>query len=168
MQVINGLSPVRIAVNHDPISIVGNPKLHGQPLRGQHHFPQQALIILISLIQRRQSPVGHDKNVNWRNGIDVMECRHILILVDDPCRDLPAYDPAEYGVARLVWHSDSIDDRSVVSRPALTSFYWFSLGGAVTCTFLNEISVPGLSRSVRASNPISPVANVFSSRCSIN
>jgi hypothetical protein len=97
VQVIDLLSAVPVAVDDEPVAILGDALAAREVARDDEHMTDQCLIAVGDVVRRRYRLVGNDQDVGRRPRMDVAEGRDALVLVDDVRRQFAPDDALEEG-----------------------------------------------------------------------
>ena len=95
MDMVHFLAAVAVAVDDQPIAIVGKTFIAGDLRRDGHHPAQRQLMFSGDVIYGRNQNIRDNQNMGGRLRGDVAKSGHKLILIDNIRRDLPANDFAE-------------------------------------------------------------------------
>ncbi len=76
------LTAIRVAVDDQAVTPLGDSLVGGELLRDQNHVPHQRRIFFIEVVDRRNELIGDNKNVRRRNRIDIPESSDALVLVN--------------------------------------------------------------------------------------
>lgn len=91
----NTLPTVRPGVRDNPIAGLGQV-LHCRNLgTGQEQMPQQGLVSILTILNRREVTFRDYQHVDGGLGIDVLERQHTVILVNNFCWNGAFHDAAE-------------------------------------------------------------------------
>src|SRR5690554_4128897 len=99
VQVKDFLPRISTAVDQQTIATLCNSQVAGNLLCDHEHVTEHRFVFFGHIIHCGDFFVRHDQDVNGRDGVDVFECRHSVILKDDLRRDFVRDDFGEYG-----WH----------------------------------------------------------------
>jgi len=70
------------AVEHAAVAGLIYPGVSGQFLRHPQHLSDQRLVRLVEIVKRGDVLLGNQQDVRWRLGIDVVERKHLVVLID--------------------------------------------------------------------------------------
>jgi len=93
VEVLDGLTAVRVRVDDDAVSGVGDSLVPGDLRRKPHQISH--IDYVVRFIERRYMPSRDDQQMRRRLRIDVAKDDSFIILGNDVSGDLAAYDPAE-------------------------------------------------------------------------
>lgn len=102
MQVKHTLAAMRTGIDDETIPGIGNPLQFGNLVAGQHQMPKESTIRILQFRDRGRMPSRNDEHVCRRLGIDIVECNHQIVFVDEGCRDCPCHDFAKETLAHEV------------------------------------------------------------------
>lgn len=83
VDVIDHLPAASTDVDGEPIAVLGDGPLLGEPFGGGKKLAHEGNVNVVDIIHRCQVLLGDDEHVDWRFGSDVFEDEHILIFVDN-------------------------------------------------------------------------------------
>jgi len=83
MQVIHFLSAVAVAVDDEPIAIVGNAFLLRKVARDGKEVADQRLVVIDDVVRGGDELIGHDQNVSRRARADVAKRRDARVAIYD-------------------------------------------------------------------------------------
>jgi hypothetical protein len=90
-----------VAIEDRAIAAIGKPVVFRDGGRATDHFPDQPIVGVPQIVQRRDVPSRDDEDVHRRLWVDVLEGDEMLVLMDDRCRDFPFDDLAEQAISHV-------------------------------------------------------------------
>lgn len=99
MEMKYALASVRSGVDDDPVPGLGNPLQFRDLTADQQQPSEQLSIRVLQLSQRDHMFSGNDQRMDRRLRIDIVECDHQIVLIDEGCRNSPRDDFAKETVA---------------------------------------------------------------------
>src|SRR6185436_3017064 len=109
MQMWNGLARVRSIVKNQTVSVLLEPELLGNMCRFQKQMSQHLVIFGSRFRNARDRLLGDYEHVHRCLGLDVAECKHLVVFVHNCGRNLPCDNFFEQGFAH---------DRKPAATPA--------------------------------------------------
>src|SRR3954464_10445009 len=101
MQVKHRLSCVGIAIEHGAIAAIGMSVLFCERCRDTHHFTHQAIVCGGELVEACNVASRNDQDMGRCLRSDVLECDHVLVLVNDSRRNVSGHKSAEETVTHI-------------------------------------------------------------------
>lgn len=99
MEVKHALAAMGSGVDDNTVSGLGNPLQFRDLTANQHQPSQQLGIRILQLSHRDHMCSGNDERMGRRLRIDIVECDHQIVLVNEGCRNSPRDDFAKETVA---------------------------------------------------------------------
>jgi hypothetical protein len=124
VKVENRLSGLLPGVDHQPVAVLTDALLLGQPPRSDNHLPQQKGIFLADTVQRGDVAVGDNQNMNRRCRLVIVKGSYLLILVSNFSGRIPSDDLAKNTIFRhflcLHWWFATITSSHFYLEPSYT------------------------------------------------
>lgn len=95
MEVINRLSAIRTGVGDKAVAAAGNSHLFGQLVGDYEQVADGGFIFTLKVVNRFDVLFGNDQQVDWRDGINVMESHGSLVFKNNTSRGFVFNDGAE-------------------------------------------------------------------------
>ncbi len=92
MQMMDILSAIIVAVNHQTIAGIGNPFAYCKIGGNADHVSDERFILFGDIVRRPEFNLWDDQDMNRRLWGDVVEGKDLVVVVDDIDQDLAAYD----------------------------------------------------------------------------
>ncbi len=115
MEVKNRLTSLGTIVDHQPVAIGDSHLLRHTP--GDEEQPtQQALVSWLHTAHTRDVAVRHDKDVDGSLAVQVVERRHLFVLVDNTRRSLTGDDATKEAIPHHATSPTRTDSRADTNR----------------------------------------------------
>jgi len=98
MDVEHALTGTTIRVEQGPIAVFGKSAFFRKRCGAADQFTDNLFVLNTDVVQRRDVSLWHDQHVRGCLRIDVVECEHAIVFVDDGRRNLPFDDFAEQAI----------------------------------------------------------------------
>lgn len=95
VQVIDFLSAVLVAVDDEPVAVLGDALVPREVARHGEHVADERLVIVADVVGGRNRLVWHDQDMDRRTRMDVAEGRHAFVPVQDRGRQFARDDALE-------------------------------------------------------------------------
>jgi hypothetical protein len=118
VEVVHNLAGVLAGVRTGPIPGFGDSGGLGNLLHSREKVAQECGMLSVQIIHRNDMLLGNHEDMNWGQGLYVVECDDVFVLVDFGRRDLTCHDFAEDAVCG---HGESLQANKV-SRGHLLIF----------------------------------------------
>ncbi len=99
MQMKHALASMRSGVDDDTVPRLGNLLQFRDLTANQQQPSEQLSIRIVQLSHRNHMFPGNDQHMDRRLRIDIVECDHQIVLIDEGCRNSPRDDFAKETVA---------------------------------------------------------------------
>jgi len=96
---VNGLSPIPVAVHNQPVPLFGEPELPGQVVRRQNKLPDQGGGLGRQIRHPLDVDFWNQDQMGGGLGVDIVKSQEIVLFADDPRGDLLLGDFTEDAVA---------------------------------------------------------------------
>jgi hypothetical protein len=98
MQVIDFLTRPLPTVDNLTVAGLRNPFVSRQPGSSQQHSPNDFPVPIIEIIKRFDMLLGNHQEMHRRLRIDVFECDHLLVLIENTGLDFTSRDSTENAI----------------------------------------------------------------------
>lgn len=99
MEMKHTLAAMGSGVNDDTVPGLGNPLQFRDLTANQQQPPEQLSIRIVQLRHRDDMCSGNDERMDRRLGVDIVECDHQIVLIDECGRNSPRDNFAKETVA---------------------------------------------------------------------
>lgn len=89
MQMKHALAAMRTGIDDDAVPGVGNTLQFRDLTAGQHQTSEQPTIRVLQFGHRDHMFSGDDERMRRRLGVDIVECDHHIVLIDERCGNSP-------------------------------------------------------------------------------
>jgi hypothetical protein len=108
MEVIHGLSPIGLTINHKPGPVFGAALFFGQFLGLVEQSAGQGAILRFQFHDIPDMLFGNQEKMNRRLGGDVVEGQEFIILIDLLARNLPRDDFTKNTITHIFYYTTGI------------------------------------------------------------